>query len=487
MHLNRSQQGFTIIVAIVLGAGGMALSSSMKGQSRAKVDSRGRAVVTAALRKMQADTTWMTTCDASLGLRPGICTVPTATVIKSTDRLLAEPDGTVTHTLRITATAVDLAADGTGAADADSRQIDVYRLHVEDTVRGPMLPAAGTIQRGDASINPSVRGRTGVVRVRMCAIDAQVDERMGTGLCSAASGGGAAAARTLPIDPPLAGSCVGAAVQLICNPWTAAEAADNSLAERYTDASIRPMAGASVTINGPLAGTSITRTVTMGAQGSMDVTGLEPGQYRIVTPAVVSWNGRRWVTWSSHSVPSSGYLIVDKGTMREATLLMRPERPTIRVRLETVNRTNPLINPVIEPRARFNQTVRLMPVPSDRASLERGSAQNGWTQISPGDSSVLLRDSSPGLYSMHLLHYPRGDVSKLVGADSFAWIDPSGTTRPATLVVRQDFCDETVRHNTYVVPICGQLRWCWQGTRFIGNCNDNPVVTGGATTGAGGA
>ncbi len=485
--MNRRESAFTIvevivagiIVAIVVAAAGVALAGALNGKSRAKVTSRGQSVASAVLRKMQADTSWLVSCSTTA---PGAtCDVPTTAVLTPGDRLTEELNGTVTHTLTITATAVDLAADQLAENDLDSRPVDIFRIHVENRVTGAMLPAAGVTHVADGVINPSVRGRTGVVRLRMCAIDRQIDERIGTGLCATSS------PDPISLKPPLASSCAGAAGattnQVICLPWNAAEAAD---AERYTSVRIRPMGGATVQLRGPLASEPTTRSVTTTSSGSVDVRDLAPGQYEIIIPSPLNWNGGSWVGWSSHSVPSSGNLIVEKDGLREATIMMRPAAPPVTLRVQTLNRTNPQAH-VIEPSARYTQTVRLLPIPDGRSLLERGTAQNGWTQINVGDSEVTLRDSHTGVYSNRLMHYPRGDTSAFVGGAAFVWIDPDGTTVPSTLVLQQDYCDKAARHAILVATCGAGVRWCYVGATRIDECNDNPVPPGGLTTGAGGA
>lgn len=495
MRLNQRQEdGFTlvevivaaVVMVLVIAAAAIAFTSASRTQSQAKIGSRGREVATTVLRKLQGDTSWIATCEAAVpvGTFPPVCTIPVASVVSAHDRLLQEGDGTVTHTVTIRATPLDLPGDEIGDADRDRRPVDIWRLSVVNRVTGPAMSDAGARYTADGTVNPAVRGTTGVVRLRMCAADRQIDERLGLGLCSNETTG-AAATRTLDIAAPPGASCTGATANLVCNPWNAAELADNSLSERYTSVRVRPMPGATVTLVGPLSGNSASRTITMAANGAADVQGLRPGQYRVTVASPLAWGGGSWATWSSHSVPSGGHLIVEKGGLREATLLMRPRMPEVRLNVETLNRTDPF-NPVVEPAARFTQTVRLMPIPTGRTNLERGTGQNGWTTIRQGDRSVVLRESSAGLYSIFLLHYPRNDVSRLRGAQQFVWIDPDGSTSPTPLTVRQDFCDKNVR-NAIVRARCGTERWCWVGSTFVGQCNDNPTPTGSAASGTGGA
>lgn len=281
---------------------------------------------------------------------------------------------------------------------------------------------------------------------------------------------------------------------LECAPWSAAASTD----ARFTTMVVKRMGGVMITLIGPIASpsTTQTRTGTTDAQGVAKFTDLPAGEYMVfpgsTAGADITWGGGRYGVWSSHSVPTGGRLVVERGSLRQATIMMRARRATgtpVRLRIRTYNRTNPF-NMAFQNGAYMNQTVRLMPIPTGRTDVEHGSGTRGWTVIRAGDQWVDLNVSEPGLYSAQILHYPRGDISPIwdgAGAASrFVWIDANGSTIPSTLEIRQDRCDEAARH-AIVEATCGNgFRWCYRPI-FVGHCDDNPVPGGSGNDGSGGA
>ncbi|MBC7460916.1 MAG: hypothetical protein H7287_06105 [Thermoleophilia bacterium] len=471
-----------LVIAIVIGAAAGALQGASRGNTNAKVASRGQAVASSVLHALQANTSWMSSCSGG-----SVCTVDPKSFMSTDelDVLTKEEPGTITHGLVVTATPADLPNDLTGANDRDAQTIDVYRVRVTDTVAGPAAPV-NAVYTVDGTVNPAERGRTGVVRIRACAVEPAVDERMSNGLCAAATGSGTAVATTTGIAAPPV--CTAATQSYICTPWNAVPASLTDHGVSVKQSKVRPMNGLRVTLTGPLVGASTARTVVLAASGSIDVPKLDPGTYTIAV-GTPSWDGRRWTTWSSHSIPSSGTLIVEKGALREATLMMRVDMAPVTVRLETIIRTNPMAVRV-DPWAYYDQTVRLMSIPSGRSILERGTGNNGWTTIrgavAGGDRSVVLADAYPGIYSPSLLNYPKSYLSPLRTPTNYVYLTTDGTVQPNALVLRQDYCDPVARH-VIVTATCGIYRWCFSGSTFIGECNDNPQQTGTSTSGNGAA
>jgi type II secretory pathway pseudopilin PulG len=481
-HATRREEAFTLVevlvalfvIALITTAATLMFNSSSQALNRTKITDRQHAVAAGVVDRAMSNTKWIDTfgCRGQVGR----CTAAEAGFIRSDDELLAERDGIIEHDVALVIDGIDLPNDGLATDAGAARDLivpDVYRITVTANVVAP--PDLGTFQPYTltADLNMSVRAGTGTLRLRTCSIGPQLDERLGTGMC--AKGG----SETFDVQGPT--SCP--VNNFDCDAWNAARAAD---AATYTRVTVAPLPSVGYELVGPLPDEpSSRRAIATGANGMVEVTGLKPGQYKLEN-ASPPGGAAQWRTWSTHSVPSGGYVTVSVGEVAEAAqLFVRTPTKPVEVSVVTHDVTDPA-NPVDRAGATDEVSFKLVPVPSGRSLLAQG-ANDGWTVAGAGAATVEVTGATPGLYSASVLNYPGTFASPLAISNRFVWIDEDGDSLEP-LVLRQTECDPVRRH-AIVVARCGDWRrWCTIGGVWHGECGDSPESGGGpAVTGTPGA
>ncbi len=446
------ERGFTLIevliavilLAIVAGGATMAIAGSTHGTSQVKIGDRQKSIASGVLNRLLANRAWIKTYNCGLGA----CDISSA--IKQDDTLLAEPDGTIKHTVRVVATGLDLPSDTDASGkDADRQVPDVYRIDVTVTTDAPSEVVALKPWSVSGTLDMSVRSTTGTLLLRSCEVSVQPDERSSTGLCTSG-------ARTLPILPPGGTSTYCPTSVTIenatpeCAAWRQAVAAAVPGVAAVTTMSVAPVS-VSFTLEGPMAGgTKKTVSVTTDSNGLAEVANLEPGRYEL-TPAASSSS----VLWASHSVPSGGDVTIQAGGINEAVQVFRPAGRDVTIDLDHFDITDPA-DEVVRDGAWDPHAIKLVPVPNGRAALANGE-DRGWTKIVRGMKSVTLKAVTPGLYQMSVLEYPGTSKELFVNEGAFAgaryiWVPPvSGTAPvttqyPTTLKIRDVRCDSDTRN-----------------------------------------
>ncbi|MBC7643684.1 MAG: prepilin-type N-terminal cleavage/methylation domain-containing protein [Thermoleophilia bacterium] len=461
-----------VILAMVVGASASAIAVSTHSSTKTKIISRQREVANAVLHRATANTSWIKTYNCGVG----VCSGAVNAYVPANDPLLDEPDGTVTHRVSFTATGIDRADDGVGAADGDQVIPDAFRLEVSDAISATGVVAVPPpVFTASNVLDMAVRGSTGTVRIQTCKVYPQIDERLGTGLCRAS---GPSTFNITPTTP-----CP--ATRFECGAWAAAAPTPN-----YSRVTVAPFPGVHLVINGPLPGAATTHDVTTDASGTGFIRDLAPGQYRI-TSTTPPGGDPYWSTWKTHSVPSGDYITVEAGTIHDATELLKPKvAAPVTVDVNTQDITDPLTF-VNYTTAKSRVTVKLIPIPNGRANLSRGPNE-GYTVIPVGADRVALVGAEPGLYALQMLHYPGSTVSKLSAPGSrYVWIPPGyqgSATVPASLIYLQQYCNAAARHARVLALCPSWQQFCWGvGNKLIADCQDDTTYTPTAAAGDGGA
>lgn len=462
------ERGFTLIevlvavlmISIVAGAATMAIASSTRSGQHVKIADRQKAIASGVLNRALANRDWI---KANSCVKVGPCTING--FVGAEDPLLREPEGSVKHSVAVTAVGVDLPNDGIGAADADRQVPDVYRIRVTVTTQAPETAGRFQPYSIDGSLNMAVRARTGTMRLRACSVTPQIDDRIGLGLCTTLG------TQSMVIQPPGAGATnycpttvTIAAATPECGAWRQAITAATPGSAAVTRMTVAPLS-MQFTLSGPKsapAASQITRSVTTNTTGAVEVTQLEPGRYDLKPVSTTSWE-----LWSSHSVPSGGEVTIEAGEVNDAVQVFRPAARPATIYLTHLDVTDPA-NITTKQGAVLKRAIKLVPVPGGRSALATGQSL-GWTTIAPGARSVTINGVTPGLYQFSMLEFPGVDKDILLrtGATTalrYIWIPPvAGSTAvrtqvPARLEIRDIYCLQSQRTVLYNARITAQQK-----------------------------
>lgn len=460
------QHGFTIVevviamlvLVIVAGAAVAVVSSTSRTSERAKIVDRQRAIASAVIERAQADRSWITTFACGVGA----CTGVRDEFVRPDDPLLREDEGTFRHQVAFEAQGVDSPTDGLGAADANRQVPDRFELTVTVTTTGSGIDSGLQPLTMRSTMDMSTSATTGAVRIRACRVDATIDERAGVGECMGSVVG------RIPVKAPASG-CPIQDASPECVAWR-----DSSGIGATREMVIRP-ASVAFTVRGPLGSPSqSTRSVTTDSTGQAELTSLAPGRYEIL-PAP----DPKWTLWAARSTPSAGEFSVRASQVSTAVQVFRPVGHPVTITLRRRNTTDPAF-PVVQDGAWVPRAVKLIPVPTGRASTSTGSSLRGWTRIERGATSVDVVDVSPGLYALQLLEYPgdRALTKSDVLSDtpsSFVWVPPLSASEssrvPNRIVLTDVFCDAAGRDslmNQRITPHQRALGMLTQGFTWYG-------------------
>lgn len=225
---------------------------------------------------------------------------------------------TVEFEVRATARLIDSEVDGTEEDDKDGRVPDWFELHIE--VTGGAAGSKPYVL--DASTDSATRGTGGVLVVRTCLLDAQVDDRVELGECREPG--------TLPLAAP---SGAGASVDRDLVAFAVAPSWAKEISVRPTSTTC------SVTRLQPNGQTGQAMPLTTDGRGEWtSPTALNPGTYQVScqTPTPAG-DAADYEPWPARTRPVDGKLKIEEGRTSTAFFAFQPKAVPVKINQGTIH------------------------------------------------------------------------------------------------------------------------------------------------------
>ncbi len=447
-HMRR-EQGLSIIevivACVVLLVVGAALSGlfvdTVKTQSKLSLNERRMAVAEGVFERLKSESGWMAAGAGNCQSMPtGNVNITCNSAWLSANfqaSALANQSGTtapVTFQTNIRIVGIDDAFDGQRQSDRDGTRPDYYaaRIQVRRDANEEWFTLNGTI-------DPPGRVTTGALKVIVCRVSRQYDERIPIAGCPNNRPDSLLA---FPAGSPFGGNTN------VQQDWEAAlDRGRNGGNWNMVSFNINPANGVQLSIeqypgpsgvqrdavppgwNGPggCSATANRKRVTCSVNGAgapLNVTGLIPGRYSVSVTGVP--NG--YVIWPLHSIPSDNTAIVEKGRSSSVLQVIRPvDRAFYDVDLWNCDHSEVQswgTGPCENNAKPSGMAGFLAPAPSSRGHW------SNYASVGPNAQRIRFTNLVPGLYSARIV--TQGKSSLLLhqgpaanGADlKFLWIDP---------------------------------------------------------------